>query len=202
MWASEIHHPEGLDRPSRLAAMRGARARAVLAAAMFAALVAISGCGGSVGDGGIPQETADSMLALTQQIEDANASRDCDTASRATTELRAEVDSLEGGETKQALDAMVTQLDENIDADCVPEGASGEANAKPEEQEEPTTSVPVEPEPTVPTTTTTTETTAPPPEEEPPEPEQPPHEDGGPNGPPQTPPGQAGGGPPTGGVEE
>jgi hypothetical protein len=165
---------------------------------MIAALVAISGCGSGVGDGGIPSDTAESMLSLTQRIDDANANGDCDTAAEATTELRNQVDGLGAGETKEALGAMVTQLDENLDADCAPEGPTGEADAKPEE--ETTTSVPVEPETTVPTTTTT-ETTEPPPEEEPP-PEQPPNEGGGPNGPPQTAPGQGGGTPPTGGIEE
>lgn len=194
MSASEMDHPEAGNAPSRLAAMPGARRRAILAVALAAALGALAGCGGSGGDGGIPPESADTMLAIADEIQAANDEGDCETAQRATTELRNEVDELGGGETKEALDAMVTRLDENIDEECAESGTTDEA------EPETTTSVPVEPTTTTPTTTTTT--TAPPEDEEPETPEQPQGEGGGPNGPPQNPPGGGGGAPPTGGLED
>jgi hypothetical protein len=173
--------------------MPGARA-IILVAATIAALFAISGCGG--GDDGvteIPPDAADQMLATTQQIQEASDAENCDEAQSATTDLRGQVDDLEEGKTKQSLSAMVTRLDQNLDNECADTGTTDEA---PEPEEEPTTSVPVEPS----TTTSTTETTTSVPEETEP-PEQPPGEGGGSNGPPQTPPGQDGGGPPTGGLE-
>lgn len=194
MSASEMRRPSPRKRPSRLAAMRG---RAILAAAMIAALVAISGCGGGEG-GGIPQDSADSMLAITGEIEEANANGECDTAQSKTTELRNVVAELEGGETKQALGAMVTRLDENIDVECGEEGTTDD-EVEPEQEPEP--EVPVEPAP-VPEEEPTEPAPVPEEEEEPAPPEQPPGEGGGPQGPPETPPGQSGGGPPTGGLEE
>jgi hypothetical protein len=69
MSGSEMHHPERDIRPSRLAAMPGARWTAILAAATIAALGALAGCGGDDGGGSIPQETADEMLATAAEIE-------------------------------------------------------------------------------------------------------------------------------------
>ena len=197
MSGSDMHHPGAGKRPNRLAAMPGTRGRAILAAAILAALIALSGCGGDDGGGSIPQDSADAMLATAAEIEQANANGDCETAQAQTTDLREQVSDLGDGQTKKSLDAMVTRLDQNLDEECTPEGTSDQPE-KPEE--ETTTSVPVEPETTVEETTTTT---APPEEEEEPEtPEQPPGEGGGPNGP--QPGGGAGGGtvPPTGGIEE
>jgi hypothetical protein len=206
MSGSEMSHPETRQRPSRLAAMSGVRARAIFAAAVIAALVVLPGCGGSGGEGGIPQEVADQMLATAQEIETANEDGDCQTAQASTTELRNQAAEVEVAETKRALDAMITRLDENIDADCTESGTT-DTEEKPEPEEETTEPAPVEP--TTTTTTTPTETVPPEEEEEPSVPEQPPSEGGGPNGPPQTPPGQSGGNPggggtapPTGGVDE
>lgn len=199
MWGSEMHHPEPGNRPRRLAAMSGARGRAILAAAVIAAPFAIAGCGGDGGDGAIPQDSADAMLAATAEIDEANSEGDCETAQARTTDLRDEVNDLGDGQTKRALDAMVTRLDENLDEECTPTGTSEKPEPEPEET---ATSVPVEPETTIEETTTTT---TPPEEEQPTTPEQPPNEGGGPNGPPQSPPGQSGGGgaaPPTGGIDE
>jgi hypothetical protein len=203
MSGSEMDHPEGRERPPRLAAMSGVRARSITAAAVITALVVLAGCGGSGGEGGIPQDVADEMLAATQEIEEASLPEECPGAQAATTSLRNQAAEVDVAETKRALDAMITRLDENIDAECAGAGTT-DTEEKPEPEEPTTTETTV---PTTTTPTTTTETTAPPEEEEEPEvPEQPPGEGGGPNGPPQTPPGQSGGGggtaPPTGGIEE
>jgi hypothetical protein len=182
--------------------MPGTRGTAIVAAAVIAALFAIAGCGGDDGEGAIPQEASDEMLAATAEIEEANAAGDCELAQQRTTDLRNLVSDLGDGQVKRSLDAMVTRLDENLDDDCQEE-ETGTTDTE-EEPEEPTTSVPVEPTTTFEETTTTTE---PPPEEEeePSTPEQPPGEGGGPSGP--TPGGGQGGGgggaaPPTGGIEE
>ena len=200
MSGSEMHHPEPGNRPSRLAPMPGARGIAIVAAAVIAALFAIAGCGGDDGGGSIPQDLADEMLATSGEIEEANASGECELAQQRTTDLRNQVGELGDGQVKRSLQAMVTRLDENLDSECE-ETDTGTTDTE-EEPEETTTSVPVEPTTTVEEPTTTTE--PPPEEEEPPTPEQPPGEGGGPNGP--TPGGGAGGGggaaPPTGGIDE
>ena len=193
MSGSELHHPEPGGGPNRLAAMPGARGRAILAVALAGAL---AGCGGDSGGGDIPQDTADTMLARAGEIEAANEEGDCEAAQQSTTELRNEVATLDNGETRRALDAMVTRLDENLDADCVPEGTSPDPEA-----EEPVEEVPVEPAPVPEEEEPAPEEEEPSPEEEESAPEQPPGEGGGPNGP--GPPNGAGGGaPPTGGVDE
>lgn len=197
MSGSDMHHPEAGNRPNRLAAMPGRRGRAILAAAILAALVPLSGCGGDDGGGSIPQESADAMLASAAEIEQANAEGDCETAQSATTDLRSQVGELGDGQVKKSLDAMVTRLDENLDADCVEEGTSPDP-----ETEEPEPEAPVETTPVPEETAPVEEETAPPPEEEEetPTPEQPPSEGGGPNGP--QPGGGGGTAPPTGGIDE
>jgi len=200
MSASDMDHPEPAGSPNKLAAMPGARGRAIFAAAISAGLLAIAGCGGDSGGGDIPQDTADSMLAQADEIRSANEAGDCEAAQTSTTELRNEVATLDGGETKQALDAMVTRLDENLDADCVEEGTSPDPETEEPVEEE----APVEPAPVPEETAPTEEETEPAPEEEeePAPPEQPAGEGGGPDGP--APGGSGGGGtaPPTGGVDE
>ena len=205
MSGSEMHRPGAREPRPTLAAMPGARGRAVLAAAMIAALAALAGCGGDDEGGAIPKDTADEMLAATAEIEAANNEDDCQTAQQRTTDLRNLVSDLGDGQVKKSLDAMVTRLDENLDDECDPTGTSD----NPEPPEEETTPTTTETTPTIEETTTTT--TEPPPEEEPPTPEQPPGEGGGPNGP-QPGGGNAGAGagsgggggtaPPTGGVDE
>ncbi len=184
---------------TRLAAMpRGTRLAGPAVTLALAASAA--GCGG---DGGalIPSESADEMVSTAQQIEDATTSQDCEQAQASTTELRGQVEALPeetDDEIVDALDQMVSRVDEQLDAECVEEGTTDteEETTEPTETTETTettTSIPTE---------TETETTEPPPEEEEEAPpEQPPSEGGGPQGPPVSPPGQSGGGPPTGGVE-
>jgi hypothetical protein len=188
---------------TRLAAMLGGTRLAALAATLALA-AASAGCGGDGGGELIPPESADQMLTTAQQISDAVNSQDCDGAQASTTELRGLVDALPAetdDEIEDALDQMVSRVDEQLEADCVEEGTT-DTEEEPTEPTETTETV----EPTT-TTTVPTETdeapTEPAPEEEDeaPPPEQPPGEGGGPQGPSVSPPGQSGGGPPTGGTE-
>jgi hypothetical protein len=183
--------------------MPGVRGRALLSAAVAAALLGVAGCGGGDEGQDIPQAQADAMLATIDEIQASSDQDECGDAQAATTELRNQVADLDNGETKQALDAMITRLDENLDDDCVPTGTSPDADTEePAPEEEPVEPAPVEPE-TEPAPVEP-ETEPAPEEDEPPTPEQPPGEGGGPNGP--APPGGGGGGggstPPTGGVDE
>jgi hypothetical protein len=193
----------------RLAAMPGRVGTPLAGLAMaLTACAAIAGCGGDDGGPEIPREDADAMLATVSEIEAASASQECDEAQAGTTNLREQVDSLDGeidGEIHDALSQMVSRLDEELGAECAETGPTG-----PEETTETT-----EPTETVaPTTTTTTTTT----DEEPPPgegdddggeegedgdggpPVQPPGEGGEPPG--QVPEGPPGGGAPSGGIEE
>jgi hypothetical protein len=178
-----------------MSASRAARPRLLAAAGALAILVA--GCGGEGGDGSIPQDTGDEMVAMVEEIRTATDEQDCDTAQTVTTDLRNEADTLEGGETKTALIEMIENLDRNLDEECTERGTSDEeVDPKPEEEEETTPIAPTTTTTAVPTTTTTTP--VPEEEEEPETPEQPPGEG---QGPPATPPGQSGGsGAPDGGI--
>jgi hypothetical protein len=138
------------------------------------------------------------MLDTAQRIEEATTSRACDEAQTLTTDLRGLVGELPeetDPEIVDALDQMVSRIDEELDAECVEEGTT-DTEETPE-----TTETTVEPETTTSVPTETTTTTEPPPEEEDEEapPTGPPGEGGG-EGPPVTPPGQSGGAP-TGGTE-
>ena len=167
------------------------------------ALAAVAaGCGGDDSGAQIPQENADQMLATAQEIEQASSSQECDTAKSGTTDLRGQVDELEGdvdGEIYDALSQMVSRLDEQLDSECAETGTSEPETTETTETvaPEPTTTTPTE------TTTTTTEPAPEEEEEEAPAPE-PPGQGGGGGGqgPSPTPPGQSGGAPPTGGTEE
>lgn len=183
---------------TRLAAMRG-RTRLAGPAVTLALAAAGAGCGGEDGGAQIPPDSADAMLETAQRIEDAVTERSCETAQGLTTELRGQVEALPeetDPEIVDALDQMVSRLDEQLDGECVEEGTT-------DTEEEPTTEpteTTVAPEPTTSVPTETTTTTEPPPEEE--EEEAPPPDSSGPGGgegPPVTPP--AGGGEPTGGTE-
>jgi outer membrane biosynthesis protein TonB len=204
MSASEIHHSVERGAANTLAAMPGSRARGLLAAPAIAVVLAVAGCGGGgAGDGGIPPDTAEAMLDMTQQIEDASLPEECDTAQETTTALRGEAEAVETAKTREALDAMITRLDENIDADC--EGlTSPDAETEEPEAEEPVDPVETEPPPEE-VEPPPEEDVEPPPEEdteEPPTPEQPPSEGGGQEGPAEPPSGDGGGGAPSGGIEE
>ncbi len=169
-----------------------------MVACLVAAAVFVAGCGSDDGGAGIPADQADEMKSLAAEIDAATAAQECDVAQASTTELRASVEALPGEtdpEIVDALNAMVTRIDDQLEEECTDTGTSDETSTTETETTEvaPTTSVPEE--------TTTTTTTTPPEEEEPETPEQPPGEGGGPNGPPATPPGQ-GGAPPSGGIEE
>jgi hypothetical protein len=185
-------------RVTRLAAMP----RLVGFAVALVLAAQVAGCGDDGGGPEIPQEDADALIATTQEIERATDNDECADAQAATSDLRVQVDALQGevdSEIYDALSQMVSRLDEELGVECVEEGTTDTE----EPVEEPVEEEPVEPEPT----TTTTTTTQPPEEEEEPEeeeaaPEQPSGEGGGPQGPPVAPPGQTGGGPPTGGIEE
>lgn len=165
----------------------------------------LAACGGDDGSGGeIPRAAGEEMLAQISQIEQATASEECDrdAAQTSTTELRSQVDALEGqvdAETYDALSQMVSRLDEQLEVECVDTGTSDTEDTT----ETTETTAP-------PATTETTESTAPPTTEEPPPeeeedegggpPVQPPGQGGAPPG--QAPEGTPGGGTPSGGIEE
>ena len=183
---------------TRLAAMPGrSRTRLLGLAAALTLAAAVAGCGGDEGGEKIPAEDAQAMLDTASRIEQASASQECDEAQSGTTELRGRVEALPE-ETDQeivdALDQMVSRVDEQLDAECADTGTS-----EPEE----TTETVAPPTTTSPPTETTTTTTEPPEEDDEEEaPVQPPGEGGGGQGPPVSPPGQSGGEPPSGGTEE
>ena len=182
---------------TRLAAMRGRRRLAGPAVALALA-TAVSGCGGDEGGELIPPDSAQQMLDTAQQIEEATTSEACDEAQALTTELRGLVGELPeetDPEIEDALDQMVSRIDEELDAECVEEGTTDTEEA-PE-----TTETTVEPETTTSVPTETTTTTEPPPEEDEEAPPSGPPGEGGGQGPPVTPPGQSDSGAPTGGTE-
>jgi len=176
------------------------RTRLLGLAAALTLAAAVAGCGGDEGGEKIPAEDAQAMLDTASRIEQASASQECDEAQSGTTELRGRVEALPE-ETDQeivdALDQMVSRVDEQLDAECADTGTS-----EPEETTETTETV-APPTTTSPPTETTTTTTEPPEEDDEEEaPVQPPGEGGGGQGPPVSPPGQSGGEPPSGGTEE
>ena len=132
---------------NRLAVMPGpgaasSNARRALLCLAIALPLGLAGCGSNEEGGAeIPQESADAMLASVSTIRQATASRQCEDAQAATNELRDQVDALPtqtDDEITEALGQMVSRLDEELDAECVETGPTGE-----DEEETTTTTEPV-----------------------------------------------------------
>jgi hypothetical protein len=141
------------------------RPRIALALAVAASAAGLTACNGD-GDGTIPPDRADALLAQLTQVEDAVERGDCTTAVTEAAQLYSAVDALPaevGTETKGVLFSLVENLQTLTADQCEQTGATGETGFEPP-PEEPTT-----PPPTA--------------EEAPPEPEQgPPEDDGGNDG--------------------
>lgn len=99
--------------PNTLAAMPGKGARLFCAAAATTCALLLAACGDD-GDGTIPPEDGEKLIAQLQEIEDRAAAAECDAAQATASEFAATVDGLPqsvDAEVLRALDAASAQLE-------------------------------------------------------------------------------------------
>jgi hypothetical protein len=140
---------------STLAAMSGRPVKLGLLAA--GACLALAGCGDDSGGAEIPEDTATAMQKSLQELESAQASRDCATAEEAARDFASNVDELGDDvdeEIRDSLDAGADQVNALVERQLCAETGTSPAETIPP----PTETLETEPETIEETTTTTTET--------------------------------------------